>query len=175
MKKIIVFLLVTLSSISLLQAQLDRSKLSTPTVNTTPSGLKVEVRINKSNMIIRELSNPVSMFTFKLFTPTFSPKMNNPQSLSNDCIYHEISGFNVVCKNNVSMIVNGDIVYNFILTGLSTEMLYGVDVIPSTYAFKPNIGYVLTKTGQASSGFCNNSTVNGQTLKIYISAVNPPK
>ena len=102
--------------------------------------------------------------------PTLEPKQ-----LTANCIYHEIGGFKVEYKNNVSINLNGDVVYNFVITGLSTEMLYAVDVIPNVNILTPNIGYVLTKSGHAQNGFCNNSTVNGQALKIKISAVNPPK
>jgi hypothetical protein len=175
MKKGIIFMLILLSTVMSVQAQRNGiQKLPA----TGVEGLKVEVRIHKAHIAVKELKDPVSMFNFKLFTPSFPAGNVNgdPAQVTANCQFHPLTDFKVVYKETAATYLNGDLVYNFVYTGgVNTETLYGVDVIPKTNILTPAIGYVLTKTGQAQDGYCIYSTMKGKTLKIDISAVYPPK
>jgi hypothetical protein len=152
--------------------------LVAPSIRTSlPKGLRVDIKIiSVENMVVQE-TNPADMFTFRVYETTLLPQTNNSNSFNfQTCSLTEVFGFQVVGKPRLTVGLNGELTYNFSLTGLREGVSYGVDVFPVNNRVAAAPSYGLNKMGVTSSSVCNSlSAVSGSAIVVQFSPLVPPK
>jgi hypothetical protein len=147
------------------------------TIQRLPKGLRVNVKLTSvANLVVQETA-PADMFTFRVYETTLLPQTNDPNSFNfQTCRLNEVFGFQVVGTPRLTTSANGDLVFNFSLTGLREGVSYGVDVFPVNNRVAAAPAYQLNKSGMTSSIYCNSlSAVGGSPIVVQFAPSLPPR